>query len=73
MQPIDRRAWKLQEELLSSCLLIFTKVGIYWKCQADFKPTIEVRKPGEANGSVFCGKTILAGGDSLIILDRKPS
>jgi hypothetical protein len=32
--------------------LIFTKVGIYWKCQSDFKPTVEVRKPGEINGSV---------------------
>ncbi|RTE80640.1 hypothetical protein BHE90_004830 [Fusarium euwallaceae] len=37
-QPINDRAWTLQEAMLTPRLLIFTSMDVIWKCQAGFKP-----------------------------------
>jgi hypothetical protein len=39
-QPINDRAWTLQEAMLTPRLLIFTGMDVIWKCQAGFKPEI---------------------------------
>jgi len=35
-QPINSRAWTLQESFVSPCLLIFTNNSLYWKCPSAF-------------------------------------
>ncbi|UPL00481.1 hypothetical protein LCI18_011415 [Fusarium solani-melongenae] len=37
-QPINDRAWTLQEAMLTPRLLIFTGMDVIWKCQAGFGP-----------------------------------
>ncbi|WAO89975.1 HET domain-containing protein [Fusarium falciforme] len=37
-QPINDRAWTLQEAMLTPRLLIFTGMDFIWKCQAGFGP-----------------------------------
>ncbi|KUJ16569.1 HET-domain-containing protein, partial [Mollisia scopiformis] len=36
--PINKRAWTLQEHLLSPFLLIFTDYGMHWKCYSGSEP-----------------------------------
>ncbi|KAE9373668.1 HET-domain-containing protein, partial [Stipitochalara longipes BDJ] len=37
-QPINKRAWTLQEALLTPRLLIFTSLHMVWRCQSGFRP-----------------------------------
>jgi hypothetical protein len=37
-QPINERAWTLQEAIITPRLLIFTKLHMVWKCQTDYSP-----------------------------------
>ncbi|KAL6363067.1 hypothetical protein LRP88_02469 [Fusarium phalaenopsidis] len=37
-QPMNDRAWTLQEAMLTPRLLIFTGMDVIWKCQAGFGP-----------------------------------
>jgi hypothetical protein len=36
-QPINNRAWTLQESLLTPRLLIFTGINMFWQCQVKFE------------------------------------
>lgn len=37
-QPINERAWTLQEALLTHRLLMFTDTNVVWRCQTSFRP-----------------------------------
>ncbi|CAM1503231.1 Fc.00g080070.m01.CDS01 [Cosmosporella sp. VM-42] len=40
-QPINKRAWTLQEALRTPRLLIFTSMNVIWKCQSGSKPEVD--------------------------------
>lgn len=52
-QPINSRAWTLQEHVLSSRILFYTSFGLMWKCNREL---ISVYS-GEFRASDFTGQT----------------
>jgi hypothetical protein len=37
INPLDLRAWALQEEMLSSRILYFGKSGVWWECRSEYQ------------------------------------
>ena len=54
-QPINERAWTLQESIVPSRLLIFAGIEAFWKCRTKFLPSSQPKRNSWVGWSLSCG------------------